>query len=236
VKEISGRTILLADREYGPRQVAGAFLRHAGFQVIEATRDSEVATIATTVACVLAVVARELDDGDGIELVERLRRDSSLPIILIGTQASLADRVEGLRRGADDYLAKPIDGLELVARVEAVLRRTRGVLSARILQFPRLTIDLQRQRVIDPERCQPLALRPKEFQLLCCLAQMPGRVWTRDELLTQVWGPSYLGNDRAVDVTIARLRQTLGAAARLIETVPGFGYRFSAGAALPKAS
>ena len=162
----------------------------------------------------------------GTELCRRLRRENQTrrtPIIMLTAKTSEADRIAGLDLGADDYIAKPFSVRELVARVRAVLRRVDHDAPARY-EDGRLAIDFGDIRVF----CEGMnvKLTNKEFTLLSVLAKRSGRVVTRQQLLDQVWGYSYYGDARTLDVHIRRLRQKLGACGDCIETVVAVGYRF----------
>jgi DNA-binding response OmpR family regulator len=163
---------------------------------------------------------------NGMDLCRRLRRENQTrrtPIIMLTAKTSEADRIAGLDLGADDYIAKPFSVRELLARVRAVLRRVDDE-SGEQYEDGRLTMDFADVRV----SCDGtnVKLTNKEFQLLSALAKKRGRVVTRQQLLDQVWGYSYYGDARTLDVHIRRLRQKLGACGDCIETVVGVGYRF----------
>ncbi|HEX6188097.1 MAG TPA: response regulator transcription factor [Pyrinomonadaceae bacterium] len=163
---------------------------------------------------------------NGMDLCRRLRREDQTrrtPIIMLTAKASETDRVAGLDLGADDYIAKPFSVRELLARVRAVLRRADEG-PAEIYDDGRLMIDFDDVRAA----CDHVVIKltNKEFSLLCALAKKRGRVVTRQQLLDQVWGYSYYGDARTLDVHIRRLRQKLGGCGDCIETVVGVGYRF----------
>ena len=170
-----------------------------------------------------------LPDIDGYEVCRRLRARSDLPIIVISARGDEVDRVVGLELGADDYLVKPFGFRELVARIRAVSRRTSSVGDgARPQQIGSLEIDRRRRRVrVDDEE---VALTPKEFDLLACLADEPGTVFTRERLLSEVWDPHWYGPTRTLDVHVASLRKKLGDP-RWVETVRGVGFRLGSVAA-----
>jgi DNA-binding response OmpR family regulator len=162
----------------------------------------------------------------GTELCRRLRRENQTrrtPIIMLTAKTSEADRIAGLDLGADDYIAKPFSVRELIARVRAVLRRIEDDAAERYVDG-RLAIDFEDVRAL----CDGsnIKLTNKEFTLLSVLAKRSGRVVTRQQLLDQVWGYSYYGDARTLDVHIRRLRQKLGDCGDCIETVVGTGYRF----------
>lgn len=163
---------------------------------------------------------------NGMDLCRRLRREDQTrrtPIIMLTAKASETDRIAGLDLGADDYIAKPFSVRELLARVRAVLRRADEG-PAEIYDDGRLMIDFDDVRA----SCDQVVIKltNKEFSLLCALAKKCGRVVTRQQLLDQVWGYSYYGDARTLDVHIRRLRQKLGGCGDCIETVVGVGYRF----------
>jgi two-component system, OmpR family, response regulator RegX3 len=164
-----------------------------------------------------------LPDLDGFEVCRRLRSRSDVPILVISARGQEVDRVVGLELGADDYLVKPFGFRELLARIRAVTRRTGSTPdAARPQQIGQLEIDrrTRRVRVANDE----IALTPKEFDLLTCLAEEPGTVVTRQELLTEVWDPHWYGPSRTIDVHVASLRKKLGDP-RWVETVRGVGFR-----------
>jgi DNA-binding response OmpR family regulator len=175
----------------------------------------------------LIILDLMLPGMSGMELCRRLRRESQTrktPIIMLTAKTSEADRVAGLDVGADDYIAKPFSVRELLARVRAVLRRIEGE-PGESYDDGRLRIDFEDVRV----SCAGtnVKLTHKEFQLLSTLAKKKGRVITRQQLLDQVWGYSYYGDARTLDVHIRRLRQKLETCGDCIETVVGVGYRFT---------
>ena len=159
-----------------------------------------------------------LSDGDGVALCQELRAAGvSVPILMLTARGEVADRVKGLRSGADDYLTKPFEVEELLARVEALSRRQRN-----LLRFGELTVDSLSRRVTDGER--HVELTTKEFDLLLYLAQRRGQALHRSELLARVWGLQFDPGSGVVDVQIKRLRDKLGRHAELIETIRGVGY------------
>ncbi|GAA6755693.1 transcriptional regulator [Thermus sp. 2.9] len=173
----------------------------------------------------LVVLDRGLPDMEGLEVLKALRDlDPLLPVLLLTGRADEDSRVEGLLEGADDYLGKPFSLKELLARIKALLRRA-GKEGRR--RFGPLELDLEaRQAYLEGE---PLKLSATEMGLLLALAQAPGRVYTREELLERVWGPDFAGSERVVDAYVRLLRKKLKDdpyAPRFIETVVGVGYRF----------
>jgi len=202
-------------------------LESEGFTPVVASTGEQGLTLAldTQNPPIVIVLDLMLPGLSGMDLCRRLRRENQTrrtPIIMLTAKTAEADRIAGLDLGADDYIAKPFSVRELVARVRAVLRRTDDDAAERY-DDGRLVIDYSDVRVIcDGEN---IKLTNKEFTLLSALARS-GRVVTRQQLLDQVWGYSYYGDARTLDVHIRRLRQKLGACGDCIETVVGVGYRF----------
>lgn len=174
----------------------------------------------------LIVLDLMLPGMSGLELCRRLRREPvarKTPIIMLTAKVTEADKIAGLELGADDYIVKPFSVKEVLARVRAVLRRT-DESSVQKYEDDKLSIDFEDMRVICSG--QEVKLTRKEFALLTNLAKNAGRVATRQNLLDNVWGYSYFGDTRTLDVHIRRLRQKLGDCGNCIETVVGIGYRF----------
>lgn len=167
-----------------------------------------------------------LPEEDGVAVLKKLRANSStrrLPIILLTAKSSEYDTVLGLDAGADDYIAKPFRMMELLARVKALLRRTDESAPPAFTVGPLYVCPARHEvRVND----RPVVLTLKEFELLCVFLENPGLVLTRAQLLDRIWGYSFDGESRTVDVHIGTLRQKLGEAGSYIETVRGLGYRF----------
>ena len=170
-----------------------------------------------------------LPEEDGLQVLKRLRADSNtrrLPVLMLTAKSTEYDKVLGLDQGADDYSAKPFGMMELMARIRTALRHSgQGENGGRTYQVGALYVDPGRHVVRDGERDVTLTL--KEFQLLCLLLERRGTVFTRDQLLTTIWGYEFDGASRTVDVHIRTLRQKLGEAGACIETVRGIGYKVS---------
>ncbi|GGN06071.1 DNA-binding response regulator [Thermus composti] len=217
-------TVLLVEDEPAVRLGVRLALEGAGHRVLEAGSVQEAWPLLKEAEAV--VLDWMLPDEPGLKLLERARRGAypDLPVLILTARAEVRDRVEGLAQGADDYLVKPFATEELLARLEALLRRAGR---RKALRRGPLFLDLERMEASLEDR--PLPLTRREFALLAFLAQHPGRVYTREELLEAVWGPDYLGTPRTVDQHILQLREKLGEnpkAPRFIETVRGLGYRF----------
>lgn len=162
---------------------------------------------------------------DGWQVLQRIREEYAVPVIMLTARGDVPDRVQGLRLGADDYMAKPFDGRELVARVEALLRRAAGPAQAQTL-IKRGALVLHPSDRTATWKGQNLALTPKEFDLLTLLAMYPGQAFPRDRLLDRIWGADFEGDIRTVDSHVKNLREKLGDGAAMIVTVWGVGYRF----------
>lgn len=195
-------------------------LIRAGYSVSRAA-DGSQALLAGPADVILLDLG--LPDIDGLELCQRLRARSSAAIIAVTARSEEATRVATLDAGADDYLIKPFGFVELLARVRAVLRRINPAETGQF-RHGALTVDPRTRRVFMADR--DVALTPKEFDLLSCLAEDPGRVLTRQEILERAWGGHWYGPSKVLDVHVASLRRKLGDPA-LIETVYGVGYRLA---------
>ena len=170
-----------------------------------------------------------LPDEDGLHILKRLRagaETADLPVMMLTAKSSEYDRVVGLDSGADDYMPKPFGMMELVSRVRALLRRAaKPAAEDKLFTAGSLAVDVKRRAVtVDGE---PVILTYKEFELLCYLPENRGVVLSRDQILTKIWDYNYSGETRTVDVHIRTLRQKLGDAGALIETVRGVGYRLA---------
>lgn len=215
-------TVLLVEDEAAVRLGLRLALEKAGHQVLEA--ESARAAWPLLKMAEVVVLDWRLPDEPGVILLERMReRGLETPVLMLTARGEARDKVEGLRRGADDYLTKPFLVEELLARLEALLRRSQP---KRVIRRGALVLDLDRLEVQLEGR--PIPVTRREFELLAFLARRPGRVYTREELLEAVWG-EYLGTPRTVDQHILQLREKLGEdpkAPRFLETVRGVGYRF----------
>ena len=179
----------------------------------------------------LLLVDWMLPDTSGLEFTRALKRDREtreLPVIMLTARAEEGDKVAGLEGGADDYITKPFSPRELLARINAVLRRTTPVEGTERIDIEGLVLDQSSQRVSSGERT--VALGPTEYRMLAFFMTHPERVYTREQLLDRVWGGNVYVEERTIDVHIRRLRKALEEFGydRLIQTVRGSGYRFSA--------
>jgi len=223
---VTRQTVLVVEDEGPVQELVRMYLAREGFRVVSAYDGEEALEQVREHAPDLVILDIMLPKLDGWSVCRALRKDLPVPIIMLSAKGEEYDRVLGLELGADDYITKPFSPRELVARVKAVLRRTKGDPDAeQVLTCGDLTIDYKARRVLRNGR--EIALAPKEFDLLWTLAGHPGRVFSRDQLLTQVWGYDYLGDPRTVDTHIKRLREKLrGGGTNYIKTVWGLGYRF----------
>ena len=175
----------------------------------------------------LVVLDLGLSGLDGLEVTRRLRRESDVPILMVTARSGESDMLLGLEIGADDYMTKPFSTAELVARVRVLLRRSTGSLGERVLEVGRLSIDPGRRTVERDGR--PVPLTTLEFDLLYFLASRPGRVYSREALMEQVWGSDRVVDDRSIDSLVSRLRRKLEedpSRPSYVQTVWGAGYRF----------
>ena len=221
-------TILVVDDEANIIELAKMYLQNEGY-IVESARDGrEALTKIKSLQPALVVLDLMLPEVDGWEVCRQVRSDSDVPIIMLTARSDDVDKIVGLELGADDYLTKPFNPRELVARVRAVLRRyEKSAASTKPIHLGRVTIDPQRREVTVGG--QQLGLRTKEFDLLWTLAEHQGIVLSRNQLLDLVWGYDYYGETRTVDVHIARLRDKLEGSDVVIETVWGVGYKLVAG-------
>jgi len=221
--------VLVVDDERDLRTLLEFNLRQAGYQVAQAATGAEALARARTLRPLVIVLDLNLPDVSGTDVCRLLKSDEAtrgIPILMLTARGSEADRILGLELGADDYVAKPFSVREVVLRVDAVARRgtsqPRGT-GERLLKAGPIELDLDAYLVrVDGDEL-PLTLQ--EFKLLAYLVEGKGRVRTRDELLTNVWNTSPDLETRTVDTHVKRLRDKLGGAGELIETVRGLGYR-----------
>lgn len=225
--------ILVVDDEPEIRRLVASYLLDDGF-LVEELDNGQVALerLRRAPEIDLVVLDIRMPELDGIDTLRELRKFSEVHVIMLTAAAEETDRLIGLSVGADDYVTKPFSPREVVARVKAVLRRTRTStteLLAEPLTFSNISVDIDRHIVVvDGEEVDLSAL---QFSLLQALAESPGRVFARHQLIDRVWGRDFYGEERIVDVHVGNLRKALGESAsepRFIETVRGVGYRFIA--------
>ncbi|CAN0348027.1 unnamed protein product [Phaeothamnion confervicola] len=216
--------ILVVDDESPIRGFVRRYLERDGYVVIEATNGKEAIQLAKLGAD-LVILDLMMPGLDGFEVARNLRNGSAIPILMLSARGEEVDRVTGLEVGADDYLTKPFSPRELMARVKALLRRSR-LPSHRGPEEGPLVVDSESRQVwLQGERVE---LTPREYSLLKALVSAPGKCFTREELLNRVWGPEYLGDTRRVDVHISKLREKLSGPTNNppIRSVWGVGYRY----------
>ena len=228
------RTVLVVEDEQHLAETLRYNLEGEGYRVRTAGDGVEGLSLARTLQPDLVLLDLMLPAMDGVGVLRGIREESQVPVLLLTARTSEADRVRGLDLGADDYITKPFSVAELLARVRAQLRRKRPEPTSaadRTIEFgppdKRFTLDLNRRQL--RRGGEPIALRPKEYELLAYLAQRDGRTFTRDQLLDDVWDITFAGGTRTVDVHVRWLRMKIespdGPPRHLI-TVRGAGYRF----------
>jgi DNA-binding response OmpR family regulator len=217
-------TILVVDDEKNIVQLARLYLNNEGFHVEAAYDGRQALEKVRTVRPDLIVLDIMMPEVDGLTVCKELRKTSNVPIIILTARGDDVDRVVGLELGADDYISKPFNPRELVARVKAVLRRTQDqYVPQEVLEADGLRLDVASREVTIEGR--PVTLRAKEFDLLAAFLRHPGVVLDRERLLQMVWGTDYYGDSRTIDVHVAWLRDKLEGARAQIQTVWGVGYK-----------
>ncbi len=227
---MDGKTVLIVDDEEQIRELLSLYFHKEEFTVVEAADGVEALLKMQEVKPDIIILDIMMPVLDGIEVCRQIRKFSTIPIIMLTSRTQDDDRILGLEIGADDYVAKPFNPKEVVARVKAVLRRTvmpQQYAVADSIAFPELVIHMAEHSVA--AFGQPVALANKELEVLWQLASHPGKVLSREQLLELVWDYSYSGDTRTVDTHVKRLRKKLGAGPSMpwdIKTVWGIGYKF----------
>jgi DNA-binding response OmpR family regulator len=221
------QTVLVVEDEASIASFVSLYLKNAGYAVRTASTGTAALAEAESAQPALIVLDLMLPDIDGVEVCKRIRQRSDVPILMLTARDEDVDKIIGLEVGADDYLTKPFNPRELVARVKSILRRStpdRRELETEQIIHGDLRVDAGRRevRVVDDE----VQLAPKEFDLLWELLDHRGLVLTRDQLLERVWGYTFAGDTRTVDVHVRQLRRKLGDASPIV-TVWGVGYKVS---------
>ena len=224
------KTILVVEDDQNISELLRLYLEKEGYTVNIADDGGKGVELYRRLKPDLVLLDLMLPVLDGWGVLRTIRQDSKVPVIMLTAKGETSDKVTGLKQGADDYITKPFEMKEVLARVEAVLRRTAeeetGKEKKRRLVFDKLIIDLDAfELIVDGKRVET---PPKEMELLYHLASSPNRVYTRNQLLDEVWGFDYFGDSRTVDVHIKRLREKLeGVSDRWsLKTVWGVGYKF----------
>jgi DNA-binding response OmpR family regulator len=228
----ASRLVLVVDDDPKIVQLVRAYLEREGFVVKTASDGRMALELFRDAMPDLIVLDLMLPELDGMSVARRVREDSDVPILMLSARAAVADRIQGIAEGADDYLPKPFSPAELVVRVKAILRRSGGPRPPVALRLGDVEIDRERHEA--RRNGHPLTMTTAEFRLLAALAEAEGRVLTRERLLDALYGPSASDAlDRTIDVYVGRLRERLGddpERPRYIATVRGVGYRAVFGA------
>ena len=226
--------ILVVDDDPHIRELISLYLNKEGYETFEVGNGREAVSRFSAIAPHLVLLDIMLPGLDGYQVCGELRKTTAIPIIMLTAKGETFDKVLGLELGADDYIVKPFDPKELVARVKAVLRRTEksGGETTGQITFPNLTINPTTYTATFYG--QNLELPPKEFELLFFFTNHPRRVFTRDQLLDKIWGYEFMGDTRTVDVHVKRLREKMrpkneDEGGWSIKTVWGVGYKFDIG-------
>jgi len=216
--------VLVVDDDPHIRELVRAFLRHAGFEVDEAANGVEALAALEAERVDLVIVDVMMPELDGWELCRRLRERYDYPVLMLTARGEPADRLRGFELGSDDYLVKPFEPLELVARAQALLRRYR-IATSQTVSLGTLWMDHRTFEVTVGG--EAVTLPRKEFELLFKLAGSPGRTYARDQLIEDIWGSDYQGNERTLDVHVSRLRERFPEEQHgfRIRTIRGLGYR-----------
>ena len=217
-----GGTVLLVEDEHSIGSMTRGYLERSGWRVVWVRSGEEALAELGRHQIRIVILDIRLPGIDGFDVARLVRTRSDVPILMLTARDEEPDRVAGLELGADDYLTKPFSPRELVARMKAVLRRTDGRSAEDVLTLADVTLNRNAREVVVDGR--PVELTTKEFDLLATLLENPGIVVSRDQLLDRVWGMTYPGGTRTVDVHVAQLRRKLGRP-QLIRTVRGAGYK-----------
>jgi len=216
--------VLIVDDDPHIRELARVFLQNEGFTVYEAVDGVNALTMLDSVTVDMVILDIMMPNMNGWELCRQLRTDYDFPLLMLTAKGETQDKVQGFQLGTDDYLVKPFDPLELVVRVKALLKRYR-ISTSQTVQLGRLTMDRKTFEVKANEENFTLPL--KEFELLFKLASYPGKTLSRDQLIEEIWGYDFGGNERTLDVHINRLRERFPTDrySFQIRTIRGLGYR-----------
>jgi len=212
-------------------QLLTQYLSNFGYEVLSSLDPKEGLKLFTRQSPDLVILDIMMPDVDGFEVCRRIRKENNTPIIMLTARGDLSDKVVGLELGADDYLPKPFEPRELVARIQSILRRVRGTSEANIIKLGSIEIDINRQ--IAKRNEEELNLTTKEFELLVLFMQNEGRVLTRDHIMEAISGLDREAFDRSVDVLMSRVRQKIEEDPKkpaFIKTIYGAGYKFIADA------
>jgi two-component system OmpR family response regulator len=216
--------ILIVDDDPNIRELVRVFLRNEGFDIYEASDGMEALAKLETLKADLVILDVMMPNMDGWELCRELRASYDVPLLMLTAKGETAQKIKGFQLGTDDYLVKPFEPLELVARVKALLKRYR-IATSQTVQVGELQMDYKTYEVM--VHGEQLTLPRKEFELLFKLASYPGRTFSRDQLIEDIWGYDFQGNERTLDVHINRLRERFPEETHSfkIRTIRGLGYR-----------
>jgi DNA-binding response OmpR family regulator len=223
--------IMMVDDDLNICKVTSIYLQKAGYEVVFAYDGEQALQLFDNTKVDAIILDLMLPKVDGMEVCETIRQASTVPIIMLTAKGQTTDKIEGLQLGADDYIVKPFDPNELIARLQAVLRRTQSdkTSSTDLITIGELEINTMSHNV--SLNGNEVKLPKKEFELLSFLAKHPNRVFSRDELIEMIWGWDFEGEDRVVDLYIKRLRSKLSKAENQsisIKTIWGIGYQLEA--------
>ena len=218
--------VLIVDDDENINELSDMYLKSSGSETKKCFNGVDACNIITNEKIGLVILDIMLPGKDGMEVLKYIRRQGDIPVIMLTAKGEVFDKVLALELGADDYMVKPFDPKELVARVKAVTRRyTTEVSTSDIIKYSDLTIDIGAYEVVYNN--EVIKLAPKELELLHYMASSPNKVFTREQLMYEVWGYDYPGDSRTVDVHIKRLRAKLkGGENWEVQTVWGVGYKF----------
>ena len=225
-----GHTIYLADDEKSIRELLHSFLTSDGYEVRSFESGDALLAAFQQEPAELVILDIMMPGKSGVEVCREIRKSSQVPIVMLTAKGEEVDKIVGLELGADDYIVKPFSPREVIARIKAILRRTEKnegeAAEKNVIRHNGLVIDLNSYTVL--LRNQPVVCTPKEIEILYLLASHPGQVFTRDTLLSQVWGYDFAGETRTVDTHIKRLRAKLDSTGLgwSIKTIYGVGYKF----------
>ncbi len=222
---MENNTILAIDDDRNILALIEIYLKKEGFDVVTCTDGLSAVSLVREVRPALVLLDIMLPGKDGWSVLHDIRAESQTPVIMLTAKGDPADRIQGLELGADDYIPKPFNPKEMIARIKAVLRRSSPAEPEKTISLPGLTVSLENYGVTLDGR--QLEMPPKEIELLYFLAAHSGKVFTREQLLEQVWGFDFFGDSRTVDVHVKRIREKLGDTHPWqLKTVWGVGYKF----------
>ncbi len=225
---MSRAKILIIEDDAATQRLVVKILEKEGYRILAADSLWKAKNNLARFMPDLILLDRRLPDGDGLDFCREVKseeRTKGLPVIFLTSKDSVMDKVVGLKMGGDDYLTKPFQAEELLARIEALLRRTKpeSASQVKVLQAHGITLDLDRHQCSESRRI--VDLWPKEFELLQVFMEKPGRLLSKEFLSERVWGHEFFPTSRAIEISIQRLRKKLGPKGDCIETVKGYGFK-----------